>query len=1232
MAREDLPPRATTWLRFVLLPAALVAVITALLLFMTQMLLVRHLERLATQGVAHDAHEVAQRLDVTLRGMQREVRLMARSRDLDLGRPAEALSAALEALTVSDPRFLWVGLAAPDGRVLAGTRGWLEGQSIATRPVFMQGRLGSFVGEPHKAVLLEPLLAQQGVPAQEMLDFAEPVHDAQGRLVAVLAAHTGTLWLDQVRALHRQDRYAAEVAPVQLHVLAGPSIRSVRTGELLPAGLPAQAPQPGRLQDRDGQVWLGASAVLGSAAQPALLPWRVYALQQRDVALRPARQLMVTLGVMGLISAGAVAAVGAWLARRQLQPGSALMQAVLARTRGETDPRLLADAVRGTLDRDAGAADAPPDSVEALLGRLAEGARDLRRIIDHLPVSVAVIDPDFRVAYVNHTYSQQLGWTTAQVRGRVAAEFLFDAGERAGFVRMFSQFGDTPGEVAARFDALRPDGSRVPVQWHLVPIVEDGRLLGAIAAITDIRPERIARARADAMAGRLRALSDAAVDQAIVTLDGEGRVLEWSRGAVLLTGLAEAAAQGRTLDEVLPPCVPREAGPTCLLQAAMVQARRDGLCRIDGERRAADGRARWFEGALYPLGLAPGAARFGLLLRDTTAERGVSHALADSEARLRLALKAAAMGSWDIDLLGAPQRVQWSDGYDQTFGIRPEDLPANDEAMYAMVNPDDRAMLREGLVAAVRDGQPLSLEFRIQSPGGTRWHAIHGQALRGPDGRAHRLVGVGMDVTARKVAEQSLRESRAQLARIVDTMAEGLVVLDAQGCYVLANPAAARLVGVESPAQIVGRRYDDVPWQRTQRSGRRFEAGDHAFVRLRGGEPQVQGERITMRRADGGRSVVSLNARPVRGDDGTFEGVVMTFVDVTARVDGEAWLAGIVDGASDAIVSTDAQGQVQLFNPAAERIFGVAAAAMLGRPLDRLLPQSMQGRHAEVMGRFARSGVSKRPMGVGRVEGRHADGRLMALDASISQSEVDGERVLTAILRDVTERAAHERALETTRAELAALTARLLEQEKQTTRRLAQVLHDELGQTLAALRLHWEALPVGKDAPPASALHQRIDTLLTTANRQIRGVLGDLRPPMLDEFGLVAALDNEIAQQRPPLGAPALALVVPPRLQHQRWPADVEYAAFMIAREALGNALYHARAQEVQVSIEGDEGELRLCVSDDGVGITAGDLAGRPGHLGLVGMRERALAIRARLGVARVDDGGTQVCLQWTLQ
>ncbi|MCL4697946.1 MAG: hypothetical protein KJ023_12985, partial [Burkholderiaceae bacterium] len=248
----------------------------------------------------------------------------------------------------------------------------------------------------------------------------------------------------------------------------------------------------------------------------------------------------------------------------------------------------------------------------------------------------------------------------------------------------------------------------------------------------------------------------------------------------------------------------------------------------------------------------------------------------------------------------------------------------------------------------------------------------------------------------------------------------------------------------------------------------------------------------------------------------------------------------------------------------------IEASTRLDGPLSlaRLLPEPERTVHAQHLAGFLRSGVRQRTMGGGgRVSAQRADGRPIELEASISQATVRGQVVLTAMLRDVTERVGHERALEAARAELAQLARRLLVQEKETTRRLAQALHDELGQTLSALRLQWEGAGARGGVPAALA---PMSALVGRANQQVRGVLGALRPPLLDEAGLAAAIDNEIGQQRGRGDGPAITLAVPPRLQAQRWPADVEYAVFMIGREAMVNALAHARAKSIEVRLEGD--------------------------------------------------------------
>lgn len=556
-----------------------------------------------------------------------------------------------------------------------------------------------------------------------------------------------------------------------------------------------------------------------------------------------------------------------------------------------------------------------------------------------------------------------------------------------------------------------------------------------------------------------------------------------------------------------------------------------------------------------------------------------------------------------------------------------------------MVDPADWPRVRAALVQTQKADVPLAVEFRLLKPGGPRWHALYGRAQRGPDGRALRIIGVGMDIDERKRAEQALHEGRERLERVLQTMTEGLVMVDEQGRFTLVNAGAGRNAGLPAEA-LIGQRFEEVALRRLRLDGGEgvleMRPEDMTPARLQRGEPGIRNEIVMVERPDGGHRVFSHNAQPLHDDAGRYAGAVLTYTDISERylaeralADSQARLAAIVDSASDAIVSTDIEGRISLLNPAAERIFGVDAGALLGQPLDQLLPEGERAFHGAQLRRFAGSGVSRRAMGAGHVQGRHASGRLLELEASISHARVHGQSVFTAILRDVTDRVGQQRALELTRVQLAQLTQRLLAQEKETTRRLAQALHDEVGQTLTALRLNWEAQQ-GADATLAERLNERVGALVVAANRQIRSVLGELRPPLLDEFGLVAALDNELQQQRPVEGPPTLALQVPVRLQQQRWPPDVEYAAFMIGREAVANALHHARARRIDLKVDGDEGQLLLAVQDDGVGLADDAHAGRPGHLGLVGMRERALAIGATLTVASEPGHGTIITLQWT--
>jgi signal transduction histidine kinase len=270
-------------------------------------------------------------------------------------------------------------------------------------------------------------------------------------------------------------------------------------------------------------------------------------------------------------------------------------------------------------------------------------------------------------------------------------------------------------------------------------------------------------------------------------------------------------------------------------------------------------------------------------------------------------------------------------------------------------------------------------------------------------------------------------------------------------------------------------------------------------------------------------------------------------------------------------------------------------------------------------------------MGMGIVKGLRADGQELDLEGTLSQVSVRQERRLIACLRDVTERTRSQAKFRQSRTQLSELTQRLMTQEKTLVKQLAKTLHDQLGQTLAAVRMAHETIQTlqPKETPLAVQKQQaQLGKLVGQAIQQVRQVLVDLRPPLLEDQGLVAALDNELRNRSLTQPQIDFSIDVPPEIEPMRWPGEVEYAAFMVAREALENALRHANASAIAVRLVGTSQSLQLQVFDNGVGIPAGATA-PSGHLGVLGMYERARAIGATVTVGAGEGRGTCVSLYW---
>jgi len=214
--------------------------------------------------------------------------------------------------------------------------------------------------------------------------------------------------------------------------------------------------------------------------------------------------------------------------------------------------------------------------------------------------------------------------------------------------------------------------------------------------------------------------------------------------------------------------------------------------------------------------------------------------------------------------------------------------------------------------------------------------------------------------------------------------------------------------------------------------------------------------------------------------------------------------------------------------------------------------------------------------------------------------------------------------LEERTGELARLSTRLVAQHEDERKRLARELHDETGQLFSAMRMELGALQQVSGAGDVAA---RMDALVTAGLTSLRRVTAALRPSLLDDLGLVSAVRSLVAQvaREGPVEA---SLEAPESLGVV--PREHELALFRAAQEGITNVLRHAAAGRLQVTIRRDDETVQLVVDDDGIGPPSrAHLVEqeRGGHVGLVGMRERLVALGGGVVLERSPLGGTRLAV-----
>ena len=627
--------------------------------------------------------------------------------------------------------------------------------------------------------------------------------------------------------------------------------------------------------------------------------------------------------------------------------------------------------------------------------------------------------------------------------------------------------------------------------------------------------------------------------------------------------------------------------------------------------RHRDGSWRDAEAIAHNLRDEPGIGGLVINFRDVSERKRAEAALRESESRYRAVVESQT----ELVCRYLPDTTLTfvNEAYCRYFGQPREQLLGR--PFLALVPKAEWEAVRRQVDAVVRCAGVATYEHEVLLPDGTvGWQQWTDSAITGPDGTVVEIQAVGRDISERVRAEVALRESEERYRRLVESSPETVAVL-VEGKIAYINPAGARLLGAAAPEELLGRPILDFVHPSSRATA---EARLRAIAAARQPTPLVEQRAV---RLDGRVIDAETMATPI-----TYRGqpaVQVIFRDIGERKRAEEAIrfqARLLDQVRAAVVATDVAGVVTHWNAGAERLYGWSREEALGRPLAEL---TVGSEDATVV-----AAITARLRAGGRWEGelpmRRPDGATFPAYV-VNAPVYDAEEQLIGISGvsiDLSERKRIEAELATARRQLAS-------SREEERLRLARELHDGPVQQLLGISYQLAALapsgPPGAPAPPApDAIRREVLEVATT----LRGLIGELRPAGLEEFGLPTALEGYVARLRSerPGAQPEIVLEVEPGVA--ALPSPVALDLFRCAQEALQNALRHARARRITVTVGRQRDRALLCVRDDGRGFDVPPrLVGltQAGHFGLAGLAERVELAGGRHDIQSAPGAGTTV-------
>lgn len=636
----------------------------------------------------------------------------------------------------------------------------------------------------------------------------------------------------------------------------------------------------------------------------------------------------------------------------------------------------------------------------------------MRSTIESALDCIVMIDQRSVILEFNPAAEQTFGYKRAEVLGRNLTETIIPPHLREahclGMARVLETGESQMLGRRVELQGMRADGSEFPLELTVSRLGAHEPVLFT-AFMRDITEQTASREKSRRQEEQYRELFEKNPSPMWVFDDLTLEVLMANRAASELYGYSKDEFRKLSL---------RDLRPAEDIPRLIAAIDRDG----DGFRPAGvwrhirkDGSVLWVEVSSSRVEFEGKSARMSLI-NDITARMEADQKVRDSEAGLALAQRIARFGSWEQELTSEgelnEETLRPSAGMYRIFGFEPSLLRSDSKMFGSAIHPDDRRRVASATADILKTGNPYDLEHRIVRRDGTeRIVHVRAELVRANgDGKRDRILGTTQDITERKLAEKELKEADERYRSIFENASEGIFQATPEGQILVANPAAAHILGFSSPADYL-EQSRDISREHYVSPERWQQLKD--LIEVNG---SVKGFESDVYRKDGSTICISENARMVRSATGELLFYEGTFSDITERKrserelrESESRLRAIIDNEPECVKTVTADGHLLEMNAAGLKMVEAESQEQVrGLPVLELIHPDDRARFKDLHDRSAAGGTGQLQFRVIGLKGRE---RWVETHSVGLTDEEGGPRSVLSVTRDITDQRRAEDAI-----------------------------------------------------------------------------------------------------------------------------------------------------------------------------------------------------------------------------